>query len=434
MNTSQATITLIGSGEFGDTMARVYRTILARLPADAHAVFLDTPAGFELNADAIADKARDYFAQRLNLELHTASFKNKQRASALDVETVLHQLRRADFIFAGPGSPGYTIRNWEQTALWDTLLNRFENDAHLVFASAAAIAVSAFALPVYEIYKAGQDPHWLDGMNLFAALGMNLAIVPHWNNAEGGTYDTRFCYMGESRFQELEKQLPGDTVVLGIDEYTACLFDLPAQECRVMGAGSVTLCCEGQQFVYAAGESFPFAQLHAGTLHVRTMNLTGGNGSGDSPARSLIELAHALDTTMEPSAQRELIEQAHTAMHQFTGDNVHPVPQTADETTRYLYQLARALDETNEPEQKRTLIDHAHDTMHELAADWMDESHTTVQENIAPYIETLISIRQQLRAAKQYALADEIRKRLTDLDIVLEDSSAGTTWRKQVQS
>jgi cysteinyl-tRNA synthetase len=42
----------------------------------------------------------------------------------------------------------------------------------------------------------------------------------------------------------------------------------------------------------------------------------------------------------------------------------------------------------------------------------------------------MIEIRQKLRDAKQYALADEIRKSLAELDIVLEDSADGTTWRK----
>jgi hypothetical protein len=107
--------------------------------------------------------------------------------------------------------------------------------------------MGAAALPVYEIYKAGQELHWLDGLNLFSAVDMKLAIVPHWNNAEGGNYDTRYCYMGAGRFLELEKQLGSEIAVLGIDEHTACIFDLPAQECLVMGAGTVTIRCDGSE-------------------------------------------------------------------------------------------------------------------------------------------------------------------------------------------
>jgi cysteinyl-tRNA synthetase len=50
-------------------------------------------------------------------------------------------------------------------------------------------------------------------------------------------------------------------------------------------------------------------------------------------------------------------------------------------------------------------------------------------EAVAPLVELLIELRQDLRKAGQYALADRIRERLTELKIVLEDGKQGTTWR-----
>ena len=47
----------------------------------------------------------------------------------------------------------------------------------------------------------------------------------------------------------------------------------------------------------------------------------------------------------------------------------------------------------------------------------------------APFIELLILIRKDLRAAKQFALGDKIRDELAKLGIVLEDSAHGTTWK-----
>ena len=47
----------------------------------------------------------------------------------------------------------------------------------------------------------------------------------------------------------------------------------------------------------------------------------------------------------------------------------------------------------------------------------------------APFIELLISLRKDLREAKQYQLADNIRDGLAALDVVLEDGSGGTTWK-----
>ena len=47
----------------------------------------------------------------------------------------------------------------------------------------------------------------------------------------------------------------------------------------------------------------------------------------------------------------------------------------------------------------------------------------------APFIELLITIRRELREAKQYQLADRIRNGLGELGIVLEDGPGGTTWK-----
>lgn len=98
--------------------------------------------------------------------------------------------------------------------------------------------------------------------------------------------------------------------------------------------------------------------------------------------------------------------------------------------SRYLVQLARALDTTREAEVKRDLISRAHDTMHELSTGGTGPLIDAAEAEIAPYLEILIEIRNEMRAANQYELADEIRKRLAGLNIVLQDSSVGTSWRK----
>jgi len=47
----------------------------------------------------------------------------------------------------------------------------------------------------------------------------------------------------------------------------------------------------------------------------------------------------------------------------------------------------------------------------------------------APFIELLIQVRKDLRAAKQYALADKVRDDLAKLGVTLEDGPQGTTWK-----
>jgi cysteinyl-tRNA synthetase len=57
-------------------------------------------------------------------------------------------------------------------------------------------------------------------------------------------------------------------------------------------------------------------------------------------------------------------------------------------------------------------------------------------ENLAakPFIDLLLTVRRDLRAAKQYALADQIRTGLLQLGIQVEDRAEGTTWRAAPRS
>jgi cysteinyl-tRNA synthetase len=50
-------------------------------------------------------------------------------------------------------------------------------------------------------------------------------------------------------------------------------------------------------------------------------------------------------------------------------------------------------------------------------------------QSIAPFVELLLTVRADLRQAKQWALADKVRDELKALGVVVEDSPQGSTWR-----
>ena len=52
------------------------------------------------------------------------------------------------------------------------------------------------------------------------------------------------------------------------------------------------------------------------------------------------------------------------------------------------------------------------------------------ESDAGPFIDLLVSIRQELRGAKQYEMADSVRDRLTQLGVALEDTREGTRWRR----
>jgi cysteinyl-tRNA synthetase len=58
------------------------------------------------------------------------------------------------------------------------------------------------------------------------------------------------------------------------------------------------------------------------------------------------------------------------------------------------------------------------------------EKPSAADVDVAPFIDLLLSLRADLRERKNWELADQIRDRLVELGIILEDSNSGTVWRK----
>ena len=61
--------------------------------------------------------------------------------------------------------------------------------------------------------------------------------------------------------------------------------------------------------------------------------------------------------------------------------------------------------------------------------EWVDELEEPELESTA-IIDLAVWLRNQMRQSKQWALADEIRDRLAELDIMLEDGPHETSWKR----
>jgi hypothetical protein len=408
----------MGSGEMTRPMSKVHRWLISKIEEPVRAVFLDTPAGFELNADEISQKASAYVAEYVGVPCSVVSFKVAGRATAEEVEKALRKLKRANYIFAGPGSPTYALRNWRGTPVFDLVARRVDEGAHLVLASAAAIAVGRHALPVYEIYKVGEEPHWVEGLDLLAPYGLDLAILSHWNNAEGATFDTRYCFMGQPRFDVLEGLLPDSTTVLGIDEYTACILDLGSNEGRVMGAGQVTIRWKGREEKFEAGTSFSLDRLR-----------TQAAARGSRPRPSLAANATERVAANAGEILLKKVGEAGQKLATTTWGSSYLADLASD-----IYDLAKVLDEAREAGVEESLISQARAGLRQLLIAWSSQlapSPTDAVASLAPFVELLLDLRSQLRAAGSWPLADEIRDRLSALGIIVEDGGSGTTWRRR---
>jgi hypothetical protein len=292
-------LVLIGSGEMAPQMARVHRSVIRRLAegtpdgsGSVRAAVLDTPYGFQENADALSAEALDFFGRRVGLDVSVASLRRAD-AELLSRETAYATVRESDFVFSGPGSPSYALSQWSASEIPTLFADKLLSGGAVVAASAAALTLGRFTAPIYEIYKAGDDPRWLPGLDVLSAVGISAAVIPHWDNTEGTTHDTRYCFLGARRFAQLERQLPDDACVLGIDEHTALVIDLDAGLASVRGRGSVTVRRRGEEVVHAAGQELHVEQL-TGVSHAASSAAAKSDDDDDDGEKQLAREVVAL--------------------------------------------------------------------------------------------------------------------------------------------
>lgn len=368
-------VVLFGSGETSPSGRKVFDQVLKEMEASPRLALLETPAGFEPNSDYVIDRVADFIRHRLrNYSPQVIAVPARKRGTPFspdDPETVAPILE-ADMIFMGPGSPTYAVRQLRDSLAWDYTLARHRLGAALVLASAATIAVSAFALPVYEIYKVGDDLHWVDGLDFFGLYGMPLVFIPHWNNNDGGeVLDTSRCFMGQARFAELMEALPSELTVLGIDEMTALIMDLEAMTCSVTGQGGVTL-------------------IHKGPLR-----------------------SHP-DTDMSESGLAEVAEKRRGHVHQFQSGETFPLER--------FYPF-------KPPEAGEGLPGGVWELALEVAEGMAARDHAVAGSPPPREVVELAERRQEAREKKDWAAADELRERIVEMGWEVTDTPRGSSLK-----
>jgi hypothetical protein len=258
-------IAFLGSGETSLAGGRIFESLARLVPDSLRVAIMETPAGFELNSAIVAGRVGDFLKTRLQNYrpiINVIPARKLGSEFSPDDPEILAPLLSANFIFMGPGSPTYAIRQLKGTLAWDIIRARHRLGATLVFASAATISVGAWALPVYEIYKVGEDVFANEGLNLFKDFGLHLSFIPHWNNAEGGAdLDTSRCFIGMDRFVEWCNLVPSENTTIGLDEHTGLILDLEAGQCEVSGISSVSLVRDCDPAIYPSGVKFSLREL-----------------------------------------------------------------------------------------------------------------------------------------------------------------------------
>ncbi len=422
MSTLPRILTIMGSGETAPTMVSTHRKLVATLPSPVDAVIVDTPFGFQENAPELASRAIDYFKVSVNIDAKVAGLVRLHdthvAADPVSVERGLRLVDSATYLFAGPGSPTYALRQWAGSRFADVLRSKMNDGGIVTFASAAALTLGKFTVPVYEIYKVGEDVRLLDGLNVLGDIGVNAVVIPHYDNAEGGNHDTRFCYLGDTRLSLLESMLDQDTFVLGVDEHTAVVIDLDAESCTVAGNGTVTVRHKSTSRVFETGEVFPLDVLRNPTAEHTTGKtsakaaITGDEqkATADNTATSLGHVTatcterfnEALDARDPITAVRAALE-LEQAIHEWSTDSLQS--EDADRARAAL----------------RAMISNLGDLAVGGARDPRDV--------VAPFVEALLSLRATVRAEKRFDLSDTIRDAFTDIGVEVRDTPSGVEWQ-----
>jgi len=173
-------------------------------------------------------------------------------------------------------------------------------------------------------------------------------------------------------------------------------------------------------------------RLYLLSTHYRTP-LAWTDDDVDAAARGLERLRAAIKDAIAPegSDNSALTQFANQAREKFIAamDDDFGTPQAIAS----LYDLARETNRARNENAAAETLAPAQATLRELAGVLgltLEEPKSKMMQ-AAPFIELLIAIRKELRAAKQFALADKVRDEVAKLGVVLEDGAQGTTWKSE---
>jgi hypothetical protein len=431
-------LAIMGSGETSPTMVTVHKALTDRLGgARQDAVLLDTPYAFQENAADISSRAVSYFATSVGLDVSVVASGDADvredtdrarpgsgaraatsTATSTAARAAAVRIRAADWVFAGPGSPSYALSRWRDTPLGQALRERIAIGSGVtVLASAAAATAGLAAVPVYEIYKVGAPPHWLPGLDLLAAADLRVALIPHYDNAEGGTHDTRYCYLGERRLAVMERELPADAAVLGVDEHTAVIFDLVAGTAEVRGRGGLTIRKNGVSTVLAAPAVLPIADLRA-TIRTGTLAATPAAAAAAAPVAGQPEPDAALPLADIVARAEQQFEAALAA-----GDGTGLIMTILDLEYAVHAWLADT-DEDQGTDQARAVLRGMIGRLEGAVTEGLRDP----VGKLGPAVGPLVELRSVLRTQGRYEESDAIRAALAACGVQIADGADGTRW------
>jgi hypothetical protein len=243
------------------------------------------------------------------------------------------------------------------------------------------------------------------------------------------------------RLAVMERELPADAAVLGVDEHTAVLIDLRAQDIEIRGRGGVTIRRSGDSVVLPSGTRLSAADLRDLVRGIRRARR--GAGAGDGSARGdegrdgdgCAAGANADEPTLRSaqwSAQWSALPLPELMAAAERGFGAAAGARDADAMVRVILELEAAItrweadtDEDQGTEQARALLRSLIGRLGRAASDGLADP----RDRLRPMVEPLLALRAALRGEGNFAAADTIRAALAATGLDVSDTPEGTRWR-----
>jgi hypothetical protein len=207
----------------------------------------------------------------------------------------------------------------------------------------------------------------------------------------------------------MERELPEDALILGVDEHTGAEFDLDTRQVTVTGRGGLTVRRHGRGVVYPTGSVVPFDAL-AGV---------SPTSAAAPPAPPVPDVAPA---TGSLRADADRLEEAFAAA--YAARDVDGCVAALLDLEQVLVDWSADTLTSDEGEYARTVLRRMVLRLGELAVAGAADPRTVV----SPFVDALLELRAQARAARDFATSDRVRDRLVSAGIEVRDTPDGVEW------
>jgi cysteinyl-tRNA synthetase len=225
----------------------------------------------------------------------------------------------------------------------------------------------------------------------------------------------------------LERELPADVYVLGVDEHTGMVIDLDAETVTVVGKGVVTIRVRGESTQITSGETFSVDRLRDPASATTRDTRQSATSQAKTSAKSVSTGAAA--ATGAPAIFDNNLREATDRLNQVFSAAL--ANSNADGAARAALDLDDAIAGWSGDTLQSDATDHARAVLRSMITRLAGAATGGLRDPrdvLGPFVQVLLDLRAQVRSDKRFDLSDIIRDRLAALNVEVRDTPEGAQW------